>query len=333
MSFSVRCDHTGLEYSGTSLNTLFAQRKNIFKLPMWRMLIDILRFNYQASRIKKEMLSCVTVEEYLRANSYGRYFQKYYLKPLGSALWSCPHESFKQFPIVFVIDFLKNHEMLKISGRSPWRVIRGGSRQYVNAICEPFEDRIRLSTPVSSIKRVDAGIQVSTESGDMEKFDEVILACHADQALNMLQEGSKEEKDILSCFPYQENDVVLHTDSSMLPQTKRAWASWNYHIRPDITKRSTMTYDMNILQRLDPEDEFCVTLNESDAIRPEKVLARLVYEHPVYTLEGRLMQKRREEMIRRRGISYCGAYWGFGFHEDGVRSALQVCRAFGKELD
>jgi predicted NAD/FAD-binding protein len=330
MSFSVRCDRTGLEYNGTSFQTLFAQRRNLFRPPFWRMLRDIARFNREAAALLGPAANETTVEEFVRQGKYGASFLEHYLIPLGSSLWSSPREEFLRFPIRFVARFLNNHEMLQATGRSLWRVVQGGSARYVDALTQPFRDRIRLGCPVRSIRRHPDGVEIVTAPGDGERFEEAILACHADQALRLLADPLPAERDILEAFPYRENDTVLHTDASLLPRLRRAWGSWNYHVRIDRPESATVTYHMNRLQSLKSRHEFCVTLNETDAIDPRTILRRETFHHPLFTMNRERAAARRREMIRANRISFCGAYWGFGFHEDGVRSALEVGQAFGR---
>jgi predicted NAD/FAD-binding protein len=222
--------------------------------------------------------------------------------------------------------------MLRVSGRPRWRVVTGGSKQYVERLIGPFADRIRLSTPVQAVRRLPDRVEVSTAARTGEHFDHVIFACHSDQALRILEDADTRERDVLGAFPYQRNEAVLHTDPSVLPRRRRAWAAWNYHIRADRRDAAAITYNMNILQTLRAPRTFCVTLNDDEGINPATVIDRFVYEHPVYTAGRVAAQARHRELINVNRTSYCGAYWGYGFHEDGVNSALAVCRAFGKEL-
>lgn len=330
MSFSVRCDRTGLEYNGTSAQTLFAQRRNLFRPPFWRMLRDIARFNREAAALLGKALNEISVEEFVRQGKYGASFLDHYLVPLGSSLWSSPRDEFLRFPVRFVAQFLNNHEMLQATGRSLWRVVRGGSARYVDALTRPFRDRIRLGCPVHSIRRRSDSVEIVSATGGCERFDEAVLACHADQALGLLADPLPAERDILEAFPYRPNDTVLHTDASLLPRLHRAWGSWNYHVRFDRPESATVTYHMNRLQSLKSRHEFCVTLNETDAIDPRTVLRRETFHHPLFTTTGEKTRVRHRELIRTNRISFCGAYWGFGFHEDGVCSALEVGKAFGR---
>jgi predicted NAD/FAD-binding protein len=333
MSFSVRCDRTGLEYNGASLNKVFAQRRNLIRPRFLRMLRDILKFNRDARGLLAEAaIPNLNVGDYVSKKGYSREFLEHYLVPLGCSLWSTPAETFTQFPIQFVVEFLDNHCMLQVENRPAWHVIEGGSRQYVLKLLAGFRGQITLNCPVLKVRRRKRGAEVKHSDG-VESFDEVVVATHADQALRLLEHPDSEELDLLGTFPYQENEAILHTDCSILPRNQRAWASWNCRIPRQKVDSVKVTYNMNLLQGLDSKQTYCVSLNESERISPQKIIRRIRYTHPVFQ-EGRsTSQLRHQELIRRRGISYCGAYWGFGFHEDGVRSALKVCEAFGRSLD
>ena len=328
MSFSVRCDRTGVEYSGSGLGGLFVQRRNLIRPSFLKMVADILRFNRQGTSDAERVPHEMTVGEYLVQNRYGEGFAERYLLPMGASIWSCPVGTFRDFPIRFILEFYRNHGLLSISNRPQWYVIEGGSRNYVKALTKQFVDRISLDTPVQTVRRMDSGVEVVSLSGT-EHFDEVIFACHSDQALQLLESPSDTERKLLSAFPYQPNEAVLHTDSSLLPKNPQAWSSWNYRIRPDAGEAATLTYDMNILQHIDCPETVCVTLNDVDQIAPERILRRFKYAHPMFSTQRHAMQSRHSEVIRRNRTSFCGAYWGNGFHEDGVVSALAVCRKFG----
>jgi uncharacterized protein len=330
MSFSVACDRTGLEYNGTSVNTLFAQRRNLVNPGFHRMVLDILRFNREGAAQAASM-NGATVGEFLGAHGYGARFRSHYLVPMGAAIWSCPPQTFEDFPIRFVMDFFGNHGMLQVQGRPVWRVIRGGSARYVDALTSTYADRIRLGTPVRGVRRRSDGVDVRTDAA-VEPFDEVVMACHADQSLALLEDARLDERRLLRAFPYQSNVAVLHTDARVLPRRPRAWAAWNYRLPAVPSDDVTVTYNMNILQRLETEKVFCVSLNSDGGIAPESVLRRYVYHHPIYTSSRDWAQAAHHTVIRRDRTSFCGAYWGYGFHEDGVNSALAVCRAFGEEL-
>jgi len=329
MSFSVRCDRTGLEYNGTSFNRLFAQRRNLLRPRFHRMIREILRFHREAPDVLEDD-SDVTVAEYIDRRRYHEAFAREYLLPMGSALWSCPLDTFERFPIRFVVEFFRNHGMLAVSGRPQWRVVTGGSSRYVERLIAGFRDRIRTSTPVRSIRRAADAVSVATDAGT-ERFDHVILACHSDQALRMLADPTGVESDVLGAIPYQSNDVVLHTDTSLLPRRRRAWASWNYRLPERARDAATVTYNMSMLQGLGAPSTYCVSLNQG-GVADRATLGRYDYAHPIYTLDRESAQRRHDELIGANRTSYCGAYWGYGFHEDGVNSALAVGAAFGKSL-
>lgn len=327
MGFSVRCDRTHLEYCGSDLNGLFAQRRNLIRPKFYRFISEILRFNREAPNFLQGRED-ETVSEFLREHNYSQQFAEQYLLPMGAAIWSCPMETFEQFPIRFIIEFYINHGLLLIKGRPTWRTIPGGAKTYVHQIIKPFQDNIRLNSPVIKVTRSEKSVQVSTNT-QIEEFDEVVFACHSDQALRMLDDAEPIEKELLSKFPYSKNLAILHTDQSVLPQRRRAWASWNYRVRNDDKQRPTVTYYMNMLQHIPSQHAYCVTLNEEDHINPDTILGEYQYSHPVFTVERNAAQQRHREIIRHRRTSFCGAYWGNGFHEDGVNSALKVCQAYG----
>ncbi|MBE7559531.1 FAD-dependent oxidoreductase [bacterium] len=327
MSFGVSAPGENLEYNGTSLNTLFAQRRNLASPGFWRMLADIARFHEKARQILAEGDEDLSVRDYLRTAGLSRRFGEHYLLPLGSSLWSCPPEQFGEFPIRFVAEFLHNHAMLQWSGRPQWRVVAGGSQRYVEKLTAPWSDRIRLCTPVHRVMRAADGVRLMTSHGVWEDFEHVVLACHADQALRMLADASPLEREVLGAFPYQRNTAVLHTDTSVLPRRRRAWAAWNYRVPARPNGRVFVTYNMNHLQSLDSATIYCVTLNGEDEIDPGHVIARFDYSHPLYVRGRRQAQGRHGDLVNANRTSFCGAYWGFGFHEDGVRSAEAVALA------
>jgi predicted NAD/FAD-binding protein len=292
-----------------------------------RILKDILRFNREAPRAVADTSSMPTLGDLLHTGNYSAQFIENYLVPMGSAIWSVPANRVLEMPTEFFVRFFDNHGMLTVNDRPEWRVIRGGSKSYVKKLIGAFEDRIRLNTPVRQISRHENRVRV-----DGEDFDNVVLACHSDQVLKHLEDPSPVEREILGALPYQENEVVLHTDTSILPRAKGAWAAWNYLMPEDPKDTVKLTYDMNVLQSLDAPQTFCVSLNATELIEPSKVLFSTRYHHPVYTLPGIEAQKRRHEISGTNRTHYCGAYWGNGFHEDGVNSALAVGKAFGATL-
>jgi predicted NAD/FAD-binding protein len=324
MSFSVRDERNGLEYRGSSFNTLFAQRRNIFRPSFHRMFWDIVRFNREAPRAIHEGHAESTLGEYLREAGYSRLFVENHIVPMASALWSADPARIDGFPLEYFVRFFQNHGLLGFRDRPQWRVIQGGSREYVGPLTEPFRDRIRLSTPVAAVRRNPNGVEVFPRHGQSMSFDRVVLAVHSDQALRMLTDPSEDERRILGAIPYQPNDVVLHTDTRLMPRRRRAWSSWNYHVTRDQGPLATVTYWMNKLQGLQSQEQYFVTLNRTRDIDPGRILRRFVYWHPVYEKATVAAQKEYPLINGVRNTHYCGAYWGYGFHEDGVRSAFQA---------
>lgn len=327
MGFSVRCDRCGLEYAGTTLSTLFAQRRNLASLKHYRMLWDILRFNREALECLSVRDEELTLGEFLQRGRYSKGFAEHYLLPMGAAIWSCPMVTFEQFPVRFIAEFYRNHGLLNVVNRPTWRVIRGGSRSYVEKLVDTLVERPRLNCPVSKVTRNGDAVEIRSAAG-CEEFDEVVFACHSDQALKMLGDADQLEQGTLKQFPYGENTAVLHTDESLLPRLKSVWSSWNYHVRQS-EGRPSVTYNMNLLQGLDSKATYCVTLNETESIAPDRILGTYQYSHPIFTIQRTAAQRQHSKLIRHRRTSFCGAYWGNGFHEDGVVSALKVCAAFG----
>jgi predicted NAD/FAD-binding protein len=329
MSFSVRCDRTGLEYNGTNLDTLFAQRRNLLRPSFLGMIRDILRFNRHAPRLLEGDDESLTLGDYLRRERYGRAFVEHYIVPMGAAIWSAEPARMLAFPALTFVRFFHNHGMLSVDDRPTWRTVSGGSLRYVEALVAPFADRIRLATPITSVARGPGHAELELADGTRERFDGVVLAVHSDQALALLSDPSIDEREILGAIPYQPNEAVLHLDTQTLPRRRKAWAAWNYRIPVASQERLSVTYDMNILQGLAGDDTYCVTLNPCTPIDPAKVLKRLSYTHPIFTREGIAAQRRHAEVSGRNRTWYCGAWWGYGFHEDGVVSALDVARDFG----
>jgi predicted NAD/FAD-binding protein len=326
MSFSVRNEASGLEYNGSTLNTLFAQRRNLVRPSFYRMLADILRFNRQAPQLL-ETGEEISLAVYLRNQEYSSQFIDEYLIPMGAAIWSTDPQRMLEFPARFFVRFFHNHGMLSVNDRPQWRVVRGGSARYVEELTAPFRDRIRLRTPVETVRRLAGAVLVRPRGGAAERFERVFIACHADQALGMLADPTPLEREVLGAIRYQENEAVLHTDTALLPRARRAWAAWNYHVAPG-SSRVALTYNMNILQGLDARATYCVTLNRTRDIRPERIVKRLVYHHPLFSPEAVAAQQRQHELNGALGTYYCGAYWRFGFHEDGVVSALNALQHF-----
>jgi predicted NAD/FAD-binding protein len=327
MSFSVSSGDGGLEYSGSGLNALFAQRRNILRPPFFRMIRDILRFNSEAMATLPVEDDGQTVGEYLLRHGYSHEFMNDYLVPMAAAIWSAEPVAIRDMPLHFLVRFFDNHGLLQLKDRPVWRVIKGGSREYVKRLVAGHQDRIRLDSPVRRVIRHATGVEIITDRHGSEWYDAVFLACHSDQALAMLDEPTPAERDVLGAIRYQDNEAVLHTDASVLPQRRRTWAAWNYHIPTDPHRHVAVTYNMNMLQGLDCKEQYCVTLNNDRQIDPAQVIRRIQYQHPVFSREGVAAQRRQVELNTERTY-YCGAYWRNGFHEDGVVSALNAIAHF-----
>lgn len=332
MSFSVSDPRSGLEYNGNNLNSLFAQRSNLVSPGFWGMLKDILRFNREAvaDLASHRITAQTTLGQYLRTKGYGQRFINHYIVPMGAAIWSMSLQDMLGFPLQFFVRFFKNHGLLSVTHRPQWFVVEGGSSRYIAPLTAGFAEHIHLDCAVSRVERDADGVTLHSPRG-AERFDKVVFACHSDQALALLAAPSEAEQQILGALPYADNDVVLHTDTSLLPTRPLAWASWNYRLDGS-GQAAAVTYDMNILQGLQGPTTFCVSLNQSAAIDPAQVLARYTYAHPQYSLAGMAAQARWQELHGVQHTYYCGAYWANGFHEDGVTSALRVAHAFGQAL-
>lgn len=333
MSFSVHDPASGAEYNGNNLNSLFAQRSNLLRPAFWGMLRDILRFNREAQfdLAEQRIAADLTLGQYLQQRGYGQRFIDHYIVPMGAAIWSMSLADMLQFPLQFFVRFFKNHGLLSVSDRPQWRVISGGSRSYVAPLSAGFAEHIRLNCPVQRVERDAEGVTLHSAAG-VERFDKVVFACHSDQALALLATPSAAERDILGALRYADNDVVLHTDTRLLPERPLAWASWNYRLGGPVSQPAAVTYNMNILQGIRSATTFCVSLNQTDAIDPTRILGRYRYAHPQYSLDGLRAQARWQELLGAQHSYYCGAYWANGFHEDGVVSALRVAEAFGERL-
>ena len=332
MSFSVKCEKTGLEYNGTTINSLFAQRSNLFRPSFHRMIKDILRFNEEAKEVLNRQNTHYTLGQYLNDNGYSREFINHYIIPMGSAIWSSAPEKMMEFPAYFFIRFFNNHGMLSVNERPDWYVIKNGSKSYVEKLTDGFKDSIRLNTPIESVTRYDNHVMVKPYGQESIKFDSVFLACHSDQALRMLSDPSQDESRVLGAIPYQRNEAILHTDTNLLPKKRLAWAAWNYHILKQNEDRVALTYNMNILQNIKSKHTFCVTLNNTDAIDPGKIIKRMEYDHPVFTLKGMQAQSQQQLINGPLNTYFCGAYWRNGFHEDGVVSALNAVEHFKRTV-
>jgi predicted NAD/FAD-binding protein len=295
------------------------------------MIRDIFRFNESALPEIGRLEDSATLGDYLSEHGYSHEFVDHYLVPMAAAIWSAEPVSVLDMPVKFLVQFFANHGLLQISDRPVWRVIKGGSRQYVNKLVAGHRDRIRLRSPVQSIRRVDDRVELRSAMGGREIFDYVFVACHSDQALSLLIDATSEEREVLGAIRYQQNEAILHVDDLLMPKKRRAWAAWNYHIPQDSTRHVAVTYNMNILQGLEAENQYLVTLNNDQYIDPGKIIRRVQYEHPVYSRESVAAQQRQAHINRDRTF-FCGAYWRNGFHEDGVVSALYALGHFEERL-
>lgn len=328
MSFSVRSDK--LEYNGSSLDSLFAQRSNLLRPSFYKMVRDILRFNKEAAQ-DVDAVPDITLSEYVANRNYGEAFLQQYLLPMAAAIWSAEPSRVLDMPAEFLFRFFRNHGLLQLKDRPTWRVIKGGSREYVRKLVAGHRDQIRLNTPVYEVSRHSSGVQIRSAGSDLETFDAVFFACHSDQALAMLSQPTAVESDVLGAIRYQSNEAILHTDERLMPQRRKAWAAWNYHVPSDAGRHVAVTYNMNILQGLRSKNQYCVTLNNASEIRTDRIIKRVQYDHPMITLDAVRAQARQNEINRDR-FFFCGAYWRNGFHEDGVVSALQAVQHFEEWL-
>ena len=344
MSFSLSCERSGLEYNGTSLNALFAQRSNALRPSFLRMIADILRFNARSRALLRpqdgsppgsrgdSLGESLTLGEYLGRGRYSRQFIEHYILPMGRAIWSAEASAMLGFPARFFVEFFDRHGFLSVDDRPVWQAVRGGSREYVRALLARARLDLRLSTPIESIRRLPNEVRVRTAGGTVEPFDYVFLACHSDQALRLLESPSAAEREVLGAFPYAANEVLLHTDERLLPRRPLAQAAWNYHLLADPQEPVAVTYDMNVLQSLDAPVRFLLTLNHRKAIDERKVLGTFSYDHPVYSPQAVVAQARHREVNGAERSYFCGAYWRCGFHEDGVVSAQAALAHFDEDL-
>ena len=331
MSFSVRLDDEGIEWAGSSVATVFAQKRNLVRPEFWSMLGDILRFNREASKLAQGGLDpSYTVARFLDERRYGRPFRDWYLLPMAAAIWSCPTEQMLAYPAQTLFRFCHNHGLLQISNRPPWRTVVGGGREYVRRLADHIDD-VRLATPVTRVRRGDALVEVETASRRVERFDHVVLACHSDQSLELLADASAAESELLGSIRYESNLALLHTDASLLPRSRDAWSAWNYHAgRGNPAKRPvSVSYLINKLQPLPFTTPVVVTLNPTAAPRPESVLARFDYAHPAFDGPAIEAQRKLQGIQGRRRTWFCGAWTGYGFHEDGLKAGLAVANALG----
>jgi len=324
MSFSVFSKENNFEYNGTSLNSLFSQRRNLLSPKFLKMIFEILRFNKESIKLKSKT---ILLKQYLKNNNYSTYFCKNYILPMGAAIWSSDINTILNFPAHFFIDFFKNHGMLSVTNRPQWLTIKGGSQEYVKKLTSGFKDKIRLNSKIKNIVRYKSYVVIE-DNKSKEKFDYVFFACHSDEALETLKKPTADEVKILSALPYQKNDIILHTDSSIMPQKKLSWAAWNYNIDSPDDSPITLTYNMNILQNIKTKDSLLVTLNPKLPISKGKVIKKLQYTHPKFSKDSVSAQLKNKIISGKNRTFYSGAYWGKGFHEDGVKSAYEAVKLF-----
>ncbi|MEP6940253.1 MAG: FAD-dependent oxidoreductase [Rudaea sp.] len=327
MSFSVQDARNGLEYNATNLAGLLCQRRNALSPAFWRMLRDIMRFYREADALLQQP-SDITLGAFLEQNAYSNMFREDHIVPMASALWSSPASEILGIPLHHLLRFMSNHQMLQADGRPQWRVVEGGSQAYVRALEKNWRAQARPGCAVLSVLRDEHSVRVRSE-GREERFDQVVMACHSDQTLALLQDASNEERGILGAMRYQANDVVLHTDARLLPKRRKAWAAWNAYVPPTDGGECTVSYCMNLLQSIDAPEPIVVTLNRSNDIDPQKIVWRGEYMHPLHDRASVDAQRRKPQIQGRRNTWFAGAYWGFGFHEDGMRSGVAVANALG----
>ena len=326
MSFSVFSKDRNFEYNGTTLNTLFSQRKNIFNYKFIKMIYEIIKFNKVALTLLSAKTE-ISLETFLRQNNFSDYFCKNYILPMGSAIWSSNINSMLKFPAVFFVKFFNNHGMLNINDRPQWLTVTNGSKEYVEKLTASIKKNIRLNCPVKAVKRNKDSVEVKSSDGT-EIFDYIFFACHSDEALKLIIDPSAQEKEVLSSIPYSKNEVTLHTDESIMPNNKLTWAAWNYNIDSTNDMPIALTYNMNILQNLKTQQTILVTLNDNGNINPEKVLKKINYDHPLFSLRSVEAQKNYGIISGVNRTGYAGAYWGNGFHEDGISSAYNAIKFF-----
>ncbi|WP_028116906.1 NAD(P)/FAD-dependent oxidoreductase [Ferrimonas senticii] len=333
MSFSVSDSQQNLEYNGHTFASLFAQRRNIFRPKFWGMIRQILRFNKLATELaQQQQIGDISLGEFLQQNGFDGWLESHYLLPMGAAIWSASIDDMRQFPLRFFIRFFHHHGLLSVTNRPQWYTVKGGSWQYVKALQRNPNFALEQGNAITAVKRTDDGVELTDSSGKSWQFDEVIFACHSDQALKLLSDATEAEQQVLGQIEYRDNEVILHSDVGQLPKRRAAWASWNYLMGAGERAPVTVTYNMNILQGLNSDKTYCVTLNPVTPIAADKVLQRFNYAHPQFTLAAEQAKAQRQRICGHNHSHFCGAYWYNGFHEDGVRSALDVCRRFGAEL-
>ncbi|MDX1727557.1 MAG: FAD-dependent oxidoreductase [Pseudoalteromonas tetraodonis] len=334
MSFSVHNEATGFEYNGHTFSSLFAQRRNIVRPKFWRLLYDIVRFNKLCKALHaKGHYTEQSLGQLLQQHRFNDFFKYHYILPMGAAIWSTSIKEMENVGVEFFVKFFFNHGLLDITNRPQWYVIPGGSREYIKPLIAGFADKIQLNTDIKSVTRDEQGATITFVDSQQALFDKVIFACHSDQALALLGDACEQENKVLGAIPYTENSVVLHTDVSLLPDRKAAWASWNYLLNNNTDKAAVVTYQMNILQGIKSDTQFCVTLNHLEGINQSKILREFTYHHPVFNQQSIAAQQQKHTVDGQNNTYFCGAYWYNGFHEDGVRSAVDVAKQLGVEFD
>ncbi len=328
MSFSVRSDTRDFEYAGRNLSALYAQRRHLMSPRFHRMVWDILRFYREAPALLGAGDE-VSLADWLATRGYSQAFKDDHLTPMIRAVWSARRSAAEEFPARFLARFFHQHGFLTAGAQPPWLTVPGGSRRYVEAIARGLHGEVRTSAPVLRVARTPTGATVEVRGRREEHFDHVVVACHSDEALSLLTDADALEREVLSAIPYQANEAVLHTDERMMPRSRRAWSSWNVHLDDEGADGACITYWLNSLQPLPTTTNYFVTLNRTHALEPSRILRTFSYAHPIFTPEGVRLQACHERLIARRNTSFCGAYFRNGFHEDGVVSALRVCRRLG----
>lgn len=334
MSFSYYDQQADIQFSSHNINSLFAQRKNIFKLQYWKFISDLIKFgNKTKKKYYNHELQGLTLGEYLKKENFSLQIVNQFVIPMAAAIWSASDATMMKFPMESFARFYINHGLLNILDHPQWYFVKNGSHSYVRAFLRQFSGTVVKKCTVKSIKRTKKEIILKTEDGKKFKHDKVIIATHADEALNMLKSPTADEKRLLSAWEYSRNETILHTDESLLPPLKRAWSSWNY-IRNNNSKTQpiTVTYYMNQLQKLKASKHYCVTLNPSQPIDRRLIIKEMLYTHPIYSFDSLATQFELPSLNGVNNTYFCGSYFGYGFHEDAVKSALQVARKFGEKL-
>ena len=336
MSFSLSCRDTGFEYGNHSLRGFLAKKRNLINPDLWQMIIGYLRFSSHSRTVLNEAkYASYTLGQYIEEKQYSASLTRHLLIPMTSAIWSSPRMKVTDFPVRYLVQFYANHGVLNLFNKVEWRTVTGGSHMYVQKLVQPFADRIHLNSPVRAVHRHDNGVTLTLADGSRKVYDHVVIATHSDQALRLLADPSPAEGDILGAIPYQENTAVFHTDEQLLPRRRAAWASWNYILPkgfgPD--RPASLTYWMNSLQNLDSDTNYCVTINPAESIQPERIIQTIQYQHPVYSLKSIEARRRLPEINGQRRTHFCGAYCGYGFHEDGITSGLAVAEQLGVSWD